>query len=70
MGEILQQEIWPIAFFIHSFPQSMIDGLAYDREMCTIVKSIKKWSHYLMGYKFTVLTNHATLYQLFVGSCT
>lgn len=68
MGVVLQQEGWPIAFFSHAFPPTLTQGSTYDCELCAIVESIKKWRHYLLGYKFTVLTHHSTLQHLLTHS--
>lgn len=64
MSAVLQQEGRPIAFFNRAFPPTLIHSSAYDREMCAIVESIKKWRQYLLGYKFIVLTDHSTLRHL------
>lgn len=66
-GAVLQQEGHPIAFFSCAF-HPLIQSSPYNREMCAIVESIKKWMHYLLGYKFTVLTDHSTLRHLLTQS--
>jgi len=42
-------EICPIAFYLRAFSAAEINYDIYNKELLTIVKSFKKWQHYLEG---------------------
>lgn len=60
IGVVLSQEQRPIAYISRKFCRTMLCASTYVQEMCTIVESIKKWRHYLLGSHFVMLMDHAS----------
>jgi len=64
MGAVLSQRNHPIAFFSKSFPPKLLCASAYVRESFAITATVKKWGQYLLGHRFTIITNHCNLKEL------
>ena len=64
MGAILMQHGKPISFHSEIFNGPMTNYPIYDKELYTLVKSVKKWKHYLMGKETIIHTNHKPLQYL------
>ena len=49
----------PIAFASGTLNSSQRNWPTWKREAYGVLRAIKKWSHYLLGVEFTVVTDHA-----------
>jgi len=49
MGVVLMQHGKHICFRLETFNGAMINYPTYDKELYALVRSVKKWKHYLMG---------------------
>jgi hypothetical protein len=49
MGAVLLQHGKPICFHSETFNHVVINYPTYDKELYALVKSVKKWKHYLLG---------------------
>ena len=49
MGAVLMQHKKPICYHTETFSKTIINYPTYDKELCALVQSVKKWKHYLMG---------------------
>ena len=56
-------DIYSIAFHLRSFQGAELNYDVYDKELLAIVKSFKKWRHYLEGPNIPVemFTDHKNL---------
>lgn len=64
MGTILSQRGRPIAFFSKPFSPKLLHASTYVWELCAITTAVKKWRQYLLGQRFTILTDHQSLKEL------
>ena len=51
----------PIAYFSQALSARAQAKSIYERELMVVVLSIKKWQHYLLGNKFTVISDQKAL---------
>ena len=67
VGAVLQQDhgrgLQPVAYLSHKLSSAERNYAAQEKELITIVHSVRTWSHHLQGARNTikVLTNHVTL---------
>lgn len=64
IGVVLTQLKHLIAFLSKTLSQKNQTLFVYDKEMFTILFAVEKWRPYLLGQKFTILTDHQTLKHL------
>ena len=64
MGVVLSQQGHPIAFFSKPFTPKLLRASTYVRELFAITTAVKKWRQYLLGQRFTILTDHRSLKEL------
>jgi hypothetical protein len=64
MGAVLMQHIKPICYHSETFTTVVINYLTYDKELYDLLKSVKKWKHYLMGKETKIHTDHQPLQYL------
>lgn len=64
MGAVLTQNHHPICFFSKKFCNKLLNSSTYVRELCVITSTVKKWTTYLLGRKFIVLTDQRSLREL------
>jgi len=64
MGAVLSQCGHPIAYFNKPFSPKLLRASTYIRELFAITAAIKKWHQYLLGQRFTILTDHRSLKEL------
>lgn len=64
MGAVLSQGGHPIALFSKQFCPRMANSSTYVRELAAITAAVKKWRQYLLGHKFTIMTDHRSLREL------
>ena len=57
IGAVLSQDQHPIAYFSEALKRAALNLSIYEKEMSTIVKSVKKWRPYLLGRTSTVRTD-------------
>ena len=49
MGAVILQHGKPITFHSETFNGVVTNYPSYDKALCALVQSVKKWKHYLMG---------------------
>jgi hypothetical protein len=64
MGAVLMQYRRPICYHSGTFNQVVVNYPTYDKELCALVQSVKKWKHYLLGKETIIHTNHQPLQYL------
>ena len=64
MGAILSQQEHPLAFFSKPFPLKLLSASTYVRELFAVTATVKKWRQYLLGHRFTIVTDHRSLKEL------
>lgn len=64
MGAVLTQENHPISFFSKQFCPRLRNASTYVRKLAAITSTVKKWRQYLLGHKFTIVTDHRSLREL------
>ncbi|KAF5775135.1 putative nucleotidyltransferase, Ribonuclease H [Helianthus annuus] len=64
IGAILSQDKHPLAYFSKKLCPRMQQASTYHREMYAITQAIAKWRQYLLGNKFTILTDQQSLKNL------
>ena len=62
MGAILMQRGKHICYHSKNFTQYVINYPTYDKELCALVQSVKKWKNYLMGKDTIIHTDHHPLH--------
>jgi hypothetical protein len=65
LGGVLMQEGCVIFYESRKLNEHEINYVTHDLELATIVHSLKIWSHYLLGRRFVLMTNHCGLRHLF-----
>ena len=63
-GSVLMQEGRPIAYLSAKFSPSEAKEGAYIKELMAVVRSLDKWSHYLIGNTVTIITDHHPLVHI------
>lgn len=58
---VLDEQTGVVLYFSRSLNKSQRNGSATERELLAAYLSIKKLSHYLLGRKFTLVTDHSAL---------
>lgn len=61
LGAVLMQDRQPIAYFSQGLSVRARNKSIYERELMAVVLSVQKWRHYLLGRKFTVVSNQKAL---------
>jgi hypothetical protein len=64
MREVLLQHGKPICFHSKTFNGEMLNYPTYDKYLYALVKSVKKWKHYLLGKETIIHTDHQPLQYL------
>ncbi|XP_028215187.1 uncharacterized protein LOC114397318 [Glycine soja] len=64
MGVVLSQQGHPLAFFSKPFPKKLLSASTYVRELFVVTTAVKKWRQYLLGHRFTIVTDHRSLKEL------
>ncbi|XP_076934963.1 uncharacterized protein LOC143601442 [Bidens hawaiensis] len=64
IGVVLSQDKHPLAYFSKKLCPRMQQASTYHREMYAITQAIAKWRQYLLGHKFTILTDQQSLKRL------
>jgi hypothetical protein len=64
MGVVLLQYGKPICFHSETFNGVVINYPTYDKELYSLVQSVKKWKHYLLGKENIIHTDHQPLQYL------
>ncbi|KAF5774223.1 putative nucleotidyltransferase, Ribonuclease H [Helianthus annuus] len=64
VGAVLSQEKHPLAYFSKKLCPRMQQASTYHREMYAITQAIAKWRQYLLGHKFTIVTDQQSLKRL------
>ena len=64
MGAVVLQHGKPISFHSEIFNGVVINYPTYDKEIYTLVQSVKKCKHYLMGKETIIHTDHQPLQYL------
>ena len=58
MGVVLLQKGKPICFHFEFFSKGVMNYLTYDKELFSLVESVKKWKHYLMCKETVIHRDH------------
>ena len=61
LGAVLSQDGHPIAFFSQKLSPRAQGKSIYERELMAIVLSVQKWRHYLLGRRFTIVSDQKAL---------
>lgn len=61
IGAVLMQENHPMAFYSNKLSNRMQSNSTYAKELYAMTQAVCKWQHYLLGRKFVVKTDHASL---------
>lgn len=64
MGVVLLQNSRPITYFSKVFCPRIQRASTYVHELHAITVVVRKWSHYLLGSPFIILTDHRSLKDL------
>lgn len=64
IGAILPQKVHLVAYFSQKLSPRMQNAATYNREMFAITQAISKWRQYLLGRRFTTLTDQQSLMNL------
>jgi len=49
IGTLLMQQRKPVCYHSENLSQDVVNYPMYNRELYTVVQSLKKWKHYLIG---------------------
>ena len=61
MEAVLMQHGKPISFHSEIFNGAVTSYPTYEKELYTLVQSVKKWKHYLMGKETIIHIEHQPL---------
>ena len=59
------QENYVIAYESRKLKKHEQNYSVYDLELAVVIHALKMWRHYLLGKKFTLMTNHISLKYFF-----
>ena len=65
LGGVLLQENSVIAYESRKLKTHEHNYSAYDLELAAVIHALKMWRHYLLGKKFTLMTDHIRVKYLF-----
>ena len=65
LGRVLLQENSVIAYESRKLKIHEHNYSAYDLELAAVIHALKMWQHYLLGKKFTLMTDHISLKYFF-----
>jgi hypothetical protein len=65
LGSILMQAGHMVAYGSRQLRKHEAHYLAHDLELATVVHALKIWSHYLMGKRCELYTDHKSLKYIF-----
>lgn len=54
----------PVEYLSHRLSAAECNYSATDREFVAILSALRRWRHYLLGHKFVVHSDHASLRYL------
>ena len=63
----LNQSGRPVAFFSRALSNSEQRHSAVEKEAYAIVEALRKWRHYLLGNRFTIVTDQKSVAFMFDG---
>ena len=66
LGGVLLQENSVIAYESRKLKIHEKNYSAYDLEFAAVIHALKMWRHYLLGKKFTLMTDHISLKYFFL----
>ena len=61
IGDVLSQEVGPIAFFSEKLNDVRNDYSTYDVEFYATIQALRHWRHYLVLKEFVLFTDHIAL---------
>ena len=64
MGAVLLPKGKQNYFHLEIFSKAVINYLTYDKELFSLVESVKKWKHHLMGKEIMIRIDHQSLQYL------
>ena len=64
ISAVLSQKNHPLAFFSKPFPPKLLRASTYVRKLLAITAAVKKWRQYLLGHRFTIITDYRILREL------
>ncbi|KAL4388984.1 hypothetical protein GQ457_09G026490 [Hibiscus cannabinus] len=64
IGAVLQQDGHPIAYYSQKLSPRMQAASTYHREMYAITQAVGKWRQYLLGRRFSIVTDQRSLREL------
>jgi len=65
LGGALLQDNFVIAYESKMLKIHERNHVVYDLELADVIHALKMWRHYLLGKKFTLVTDHISLKYLF-----
>lgn len=64
MGAVLMHHKKSICFHSKTFTSRVVNYPTYDKELYALVRSVKKWKHYIIGKEPIIHTDHLPLKYL------
>ena len=65
LSATLNQNGRPVAFFSRNLNKSELKHVSVEKEAAAIVEAVRKWSHYLTGNHFTLITDQKSVAYMF-----
>ena len=62
LGTMITQSSHPVTFHFENFNDIVRRYSTYENELYSIVQSLKKWRHYILGKETIILTDHEPLH--------
>lgn len=64
IGAVMLQQGHPIAYFSKKLSSHLIRASTYVRELFAVTQVVFKWSQYLLGHHFSILTDHHSFKEI------